>query len=321
VQAALKDVMIIIITEDQFMVACLSRFSQIPSIEKEDAMPLSLPPPAKKVILITGCSSGIGLDAAIRFKHMGWQVLATCRKPEDCAKLKQKGFESFVLDYEDKATINAAFDDAMTRSRGRIDVLFNNGAYGIPCATEDLPTEALRQIFEANFFGWHHLTRLVLPVMLAAGGGRIIQNSSVLGFAALQMRGAYNSTKFALEGLTDTMRIELAGTGIHIVLVEPGPIRTKIRENSYKQFKKWITWRGTRLETFYEKTMIPHLEQKNPKRDRFELNPDAVTDAVVHAAVSRRPKIRYRITAATTLMMVMKRLLTSRRFDWLARRF
>ena len=262
----------------------------------------------KHVILITGCSSGIGYDTALRFKEMGWQVLATCRNAKD-------------VDYEDEATIQSGFDEAMRRSGGRIDVLFNNGAYGIPCAVEDLPTDALRQIFEANFFGWHTLTRLVTPVMIAQGHGRIIQNSSVLGFAGLKMRGAYNATKFALEGLTDTMRIELAGTGVDLVLVEPGPIRTKIRENSYMQFKKWITWKGTRQEKMYKAVLIPRLKAVNPPKDRFELMPDAVTDAVVHAATAERPRIRYRITTATKAMAILKRITTSRGFDRIAQKY
>ena len=276
---------------------------------------------AKKTILITGCSSGIGYDSALRFKEMGWQVLATCRKAEDVKRLQQEGFESFIIDYEDEATIHQGFDEAMKRADGKIDVLFNNGAYGIPCAVEDLPTDALRQIFEANFFGWHTLTRLVTPSMIARGNGRIIQNSSVLGFAGLKMRGAYNATKFALEGLTDTMRIELDGTGVELVLVEPGPIRTKIRENSYGQFKKWITWKGTRQEKMYKQILIPRLEAVNPPKDRFELMPDAVTDAVVHAATAEQPRIRYRITTATKAMAILKRITTSRGFDRIAKKY
>lgn len=275
----------------------------------------------KHVILITGCSSGIGYDTALRFKQMGWQVLATCRNAKDVKRLEKEGLESFIIDYEDEATIQSGFDEAMKRSGGRIDVLFNNGAYGIPCAVEDLPTDALRQIFEANFFGWHTLTRLVTPVMIAQGHGRIIQNSSVLGFAGLKMRGAYNATKFALEGLTDTMRIELAGTGVDLVLVEPGPIRTKIRENSYMQFKKWITWKGTRQEKMYKAVLIPRLKAVNPPKDRFELMPDAVTDAVVHAATAERPRIRYRITTATKAMAILKRITTSRGFDRIAQKY
>lgn len=274
-----------------------------------------------KTILITGSSTGIGYDSAHRFKQMGWRVLATCRKAEDCARLEKEGLESFIIDYEDEASIHGGFNEAMARSGGQLDVLFNNGAYAIPSAVEDLPTDALRQIFEANFFGWHTLTRLVIPVMVAQGHGRIIQNSSVLGFTGLKMRGAYNATKFALEGLTDTMRAELTGTGIELALVEPGPIRTKIRENSRGQFKKWITWKGTRLETTYRDVLIPRLEAENPPRDRFELMPDAVTDAVVHAAISKQPRIRYRITLATKAMAVLKRITTSRAFDRIAQKY
>lgn len=252
---------------------------------------------------------------------MDWLVLATCRQEKDCAMLTQKGLISFQLDYEDDASIKAGFDLAMHHSKGRLDVLFNNGAYAIPGATEDIPTDALRQIFEANFFGWHTLTRLVTPVMIAQGHGRIIQNSSVLGFAGLKMRGAYNATKFALEGLTDTMRIELAGTGVDLVLVEPGPIRTKIRENSYMQFKKWITWKGTRQEKMYKAVLIPRLKAVNPPKDRFELMPDAVTNAVVHAATAERPRIRYRITTATKAMAILKRITTSRGFDRIAQKY
>lgn len=275
----------------------------------------------QKTILITGCSSGIGLDSARRFQDMGWLVLATCRKDEDCQRLREEGLTSFRLDYEDPASIQSGFDEAMRLSNGRIDVLFNNGAYAIPAALEDVPTEALRQIFEANFFGWHSLTRLVLPVMFRQGHGRIIQNSSVLGFAAMRMRGAYNATKFAIEGLTDTMRLELAGSGVEMILVEPGPIRTRIRENGYINFKRWITWQGTRLEEVYEKALIPRLSAIDPPRDPFELMPDAVTDAVVHAATAKRPRLRYRITMATKIMALIKRVTTSRGFDRITKRY
>jgi len=273
-----------------------------------------------KVILITGCSSGIGLDAALALNARGWRVFATCRNEKDCARLRDMGLESFRLDYEDTASIHESFAEAMKRSGGRLDALFNNGAYGIPGAVEDLPTGALRQIFEANFFGWHELTRLAIPVMHRQGGGRIVQNSSVLGFAALRMRGAYNATKFALEGLTDTMRLELTGTGIKVALIEPGPIRTKIRENSYPHFRQWIDWKGTRLENLYRDVLIPRLEAKNPPKDLFELMPDAVTHALIHALESPHPRIRYRVTTATKLMGLLKRLLSSRGFDLLASR-
>lgn len=283
--------------------------------------PQQTPTDNRPVILITGSSSGIGLDSARFFHQKGWHVIATCRKPKDVESMRAEGMTSFVLDYEDQASLDAVIPTLKTLTNGRVDVLFNNGAYGIPALVEDLPTPALRQIFEANLFGWHELTRQILPLMHAQGKGRIIQNSSVLGFAAMRVRGAYNATKFALEGLTDTMRIELANTNIHLILVEPGPIRTKIRENAYLQFQKWINWKDTKNISFYEKALIPRLSDPDPKKDLFELMPDAVTRAVWHAATASRPRIRYRITNATKIMAVAKRILSSRLMDRFAGRF
>ena len=273
-------------------------------------------------ILITGCSSGIGLDAARTLSQRGWRVFASCRNKADVARMTDEfGLESVLIDYEDQDTIEAGFQEVLAATGGRLDALFNNGAYAIPGAVEDLPTAALRQIFEANFFGWHHLTRLALPVMRAQGHGRILQNSSVLGFAALRYRGAYNATKFALEGLTDTIRLETDHPHIHFSLIEPGPIRTKIRENSVPHFQKWITVKGSAHEQLYEKALIPRLTAINPPKDMFELEADAVTKDVIHALEAPRPRIRYRITTATKLMMIAKRLLSSRQMDKLAHRF
>jgi NAD(P)-dependent dehydrogenase (short-subunit alcohol dehydrogenase family) len=273
------------------------------------------------VILITGSSSGIGLDTARYFAKKGWHVIATCRKAADVKRMQKEGLSSFQLDYEDQASLDAVVPRLQKLTGGRIDVLFNNGAYAVPCLTEDLPTPALRQIFEANFFGWHDLTRQILPLMFAAGKGRIIHNSSVLGFAAMRARGAYNATKFALEGLTDTMRQEIAGTNIDLILVQPGPIRTRIRQNAHIQFKKWISWKDSRNPDFYTKGLIPRLSVENPEKDLFELMPDAVTRAVWHAATARRPKLRYRITWATKIMAVAKRILSTRLMDRFASRF
>ena len=276
----------------------------------------------KKTILITGCSSGIGLDCAIHLQKRGWQVLATCRKQVDCERLiSEFGLLSFVIDYEKPETITTGVQTALKHADGRIDAVFNNGAYAIPGAVEDVPVEAMRAIFEANFFGWHALNRLIIPHMRAQGGGRILQNSSVLGFAAMRYRGAYNATKFAIEGLTDTMRMELAGSGVEMILIEPGPIRTKIRENSYPHFQKWITVKGTAHEGFYRKALIPRLTAVNPKKDMFELEAEAVTKAVLHALESPKPRLRYRITWATSFMMIFKRLMPTRLMDKIARRF
>ncbi len=274
-----------------------------------------------RTILITGCSSGIGYTCAHGLKVRGWNVVASCRRPADVERLKEEGLQCVLIDYEDEPSIHAGFEEALTLTDGRLDVLFNNGAYGIPAMTEDIPTDALRQIFEANFFGWHTLACRAIPIMREAGAGRIVQNSSVLGFAALRTRGAYNATKFALEGLSDTLRLELHGTGIDVILIEPGPVTSKIRENARGQFEKWIApiadhspWAD-----FYETTLKQRLYEDTGK-DRFELGPEAVLRKLVHAIESGRPKPRYYVTTPTYMAGTLKRLLPTRWLDAVLRR-
>lgn len=272
---------------------------------------------ARRSILITGCSSGIGYASACILQERGWQVFATCRKEADCLRLEGEGLRSFRLDYEDPPSIEAGFAQALEEAKGRLDAVFNNGAYGIPGAVEDLPTEALRAIFEANFFGWHDLARRALPVMRAQGHGRLIQNSSVLGFVTLKWRGAYNATKHAVEGLSDTLRLELRGTPIHVILIEPGPIDTKIRINSYPQFQKWIDWRNSPNEAQYRAAVIPRLQAKSIKTP-FELQPEAVVVKLIHALEARHPRPRYYVTTPTYFMGAARRLLSTRLMDRLA---
>ncbi|GMG82849.1 SDR family NAD(P)-dependent oxidoreductase [Paralimibaculum aggregatum] len=269
----------------------------------------------RRSVLITGCSSGIGHHAAHALKARGWRVFASCRKAEDCARLEAEGLESPRLDYTDPASIAAALDAVTGATGGRLDALFNNGAYASPGAVEDMPTEAFREIFETNFFGWHELTRRVLPVMRAQGHGRILQNSSVLGFAALKMRGAYISTKFALEGYTDTLRLELAGTPIHVMLLEPGPIRTRIRENARPHYRRWIDAANSPWAELYATVLEPRLFEENPPPDRFELSCAATTAKIVHALESRRPRPRYPVTTPTYAAGLLKRALPTRWLD------
>jgi NAD(P)-dependent dehydrogenase (short-subunit alcohol dehydrogenase family) len=273
----------------------------------------------KRSILITGCSSGIGYAAAHELAGRGWQVFATCRKEEDCDRLAAEGLTSFRLDYEVPPTISTAFARSLALTGGRLDAVFNNGAYAIPGAVEDLPTEALVAIFQANFFGWHELVRLALPVMRRQGHGRIVQNSSVLGFTALTGRGAYVATKFALEGLTDTLRLELRGSPIHVVLIEPGPIDTKFRINANLQFKTWIDWQNSVHREVYETKMIPRLEAEHVPTP-FELPPAAVIAKLIHALEAPRPRPRYYVTFPTHLMGLARRLLPTRLMDLLAAR-
>lgn len=266
-------------------------------------------------ILITGCSSGIGLDAARTLQARGWQVLATCRKESDCEALRKTGLDSFVLDYANSESIRQAVATAVQKTHSRLDAVFNNGAFAIPGRVEDLPRDALRDIFETNLFGQFELINAVLPLMRQNKQGRIINNSSVLGFAAMPFRGAYNATKFAMEGLSDTLRLELADTPIEVILIEPGPITTRIRQNSIAPFERYINWKASASRSAYETQLIPRLYQTSKEKDRFELAPSAVTEKLVHALESKRPRARYYVTTPTHIAGVLKRILSTRLLD------
>jgi NAD(P)-dependent dehydrogenase (short-subunit alcohol dehydrogenase family) len=267
----------------------------------------------EKTILITGCSSGIGLCVARGLLGRGYRVFATARKPADVETLNTEGFESLLLDLDDPHSITAAVGEILTRTNGRLDALFNNGAYGQPGAVEDLSREVLRAQFETNLFGWHQLTNLVLPVMRRQGHGRIIYNSSVLGFVAMRYRGAYNASKYALEGLADTLRLELAATNIHIALIEPGPISSRFRANAFAAYQRNIDPANSAHREHYLQ-MEKRLTTMGPAVP-FTLPPEAVLKKVIHALESPRPKARYYVTFPTYLFAFLKRILTDRVMD------
>ena len=269
-------------------------------------------------ILITGCSSGIGLATARYLKERGYRVFAAARKEADRRSLTHEGFEAVLIDLNDTQSIRMGLDEVLAATGGCLDALFNNAAYGQPGAVEDLSLEALRTQFEPNFFGTHELTRLVIPVMRRQGHGRIIQNSSVLGFVAMPLRGAYNASKFALEGLTDTLRLELRGSGIHVVLIEPGPIESRFRETAQKQFYIHVGMDGSFHEKAYQKSEEGMGTQEKPVA--FSRPPEAVAQAVLRALEDRRPKARYRVTFPTHLFAVLKRVLPDRALDWILSR-
>jgi NAD(P)-dependent dehydrogenase (short-subunit alcohol dehydrogenase family) len=267
-----------------------------------------------KPILITGCSSGIGLCSAQGLKARGYRVFATARKPDDVAKLKADGFEAWRLDLADSGSIREAVGQVLEATGGELYGLFNNGAYGQGGAVEDLRREVLREQFETNVFGTHELTNLVIPVMRKQGTGRIIQNSSVLGFMALKYRGAYTASKYALEGLSDTLRLELAGSGVFVSLIEPGPILSRFRENSLAMYKKHIDAAHSVHREGYLAAET-RLQQEGAAVP-FTLGPEAVLSKVVHALEARQPKIRYRVTKPVYVFAALKRLLPDAAMDW-----
>ncbi|SON53818.1 Ribitol 2-dehydrogenase [Hartmannibacter diazotrophicus] len=265
-----------------------------------------------RVILITGASSGIGLAAATILAGRGWTVFATARQPEDIARLDSiDGVTGLFLDYTQPDSIRAVVEAVRAAGSGRIDALFNNGAYGQPGAVEDLTTDVLKRQFEANFFGWHELTRQVVPIMRAQGSGRIVQCSSILGFIALKYRGAYTASKHALEALTDTLRLELAGTGIEVSSIRPGPIATKFVPTSLKMFRANVDIDASPHAEIYRRRLA---RMERGGASRFKLPPEAVVDCLVHAVESSRPRPYYSVTTATKIMAVLKHLLPERAF-------
>lgn len=272
----------------------------------------------KKTILITGCSTGIGYTTATQLKLRGHRVITSARKQEDVDRLIQEGFESVRLDLADSQSIQEAIDHIIVLTNGKLDALFNNGAFGQPGAVEDLSRDVLRDQFETNFFGTHELTNLVIPLMRKQNSGRIIYNSSVLGLVAMTYRGAYNASKFALEGLADTLRLELHGTGIHLSIIEPGPIMSDFRKNAFILYQKNINI----SKSFHQKTylnMEARLQKEGPAVP-FTLPAEAVSEKVIHALESKRPKLRYYVTFPTYLFAFLKRVLPISWLDALLRK-
>jgi len=269
--------------------------------------------PDNKAILITGCSSGIGLCVAEGLQQRGYRVFATVRKPEDVEKLRNKGLESLQLDLDDSVSIQTAVDQILEQTSGALYGLFNNGAYGQPGAVEDLSRKTIRSQFETNLFGTMELTNRVIPIMRNQGYGRIIQNSSVLGFVTMAYRGAYNASKYALEGLTDTLRLELAGSGVYVSLIEPGPITSRFRANARLMFHRNINTEHSIHHTIY--TAMERRLTKPGASVPFTLPPKAVLKKVIHALESNRPKVRYYVTFPTWLFATLKRLLPHSTLD------
>ncbi len=271
-----------------------------------------------RTILITGCSSGIGYTCAHGLKARGHRVFASARKPEDVDRLRAEELEALQLDLSDPGSIRTAVNAVLEATGGGLDALFNNGAYGQPGAVEDLSRAALREQFETNLFGTVELTNAVLPAMRRQRSGRIVQNSSVLGLVAMPYRGAYNASKFALEGISDTLRQELRGSGIFVSLIEPGPIASRFRANGHQAFLKHIDKAHSAHRAQYD-AMEARLTRPGPVAP-FTLPPEAVLEKLVHALESRRPRERYPVTVPTHLFGWAKRLLPTRALDWIALR-
>lgn len=268
---------------------------------------------AMRPVLITGCSSGIGHCAALSLHRLGYPVVASARRAEDVAALHAQGLEAVRLDLDDESSIDEGLAEALECTGGRLYGLFNNGGFGQPGAVEDVPTQALRDQFQTLVFGWHHLTRQVIPLMRKQGEGRIVQNSSVLGFAVMPYRGAYSGAKFAIEGLSDALRLELAGSNVFVSLIEPGPILSRFRANALVRLRDQIPLETSHHADQY-RAALARLQTEGPAQP-FTLGPEAVVERLVHALEARRPKARYFVTFPTYLFWYLKRVLPQSALD------
>jgi NAD(P)-dependent dehydrogenase (short-subunit alcohol dehydrogenase family) len=270
--------------------------------------------PASRSVLITGCSSGIGYACALGLARRGWRVIASARHLADLERLRTQGLTAVQLDLDDPESIRKGLAEALTLTGGTLDALFNNGAYGQPGAVEDLSRDTLRAQLETNLLGCHDLTCRVIPLMRRQGQGRIVHNSSLLGFVGMPYRGAYVASKFALEGLTDTLRMELRGSGIQVALIEPGPILSRFRENAHRAFRQRIDAEASVHRDAYRRAEV-RLLKEGPAQP-FTLAPEAVLAKLIHALESPRPKARYPVTLPSHLLLWLRRILSTRAMDW-----
>lgn len=269
--------------------------------------------PAPRTVLVTGCSSGIGRAAADLLRARGWRVFAGVRRPADQATLAAAGFEAVLIDLDSSASIHLGLAHVLAATGGRLDALVSNAAWGQPGAVEDLSRDALRRQFESNLFGTVELANLVIPVMRAQRSGRLVFVSSILGVVAMPLRGAYNASKFALEGLVDTLRMELRGTGIEVALINPGAIETRFREHALEAADRELDAERSAFAERYAR--LRAINSAPGGRTRGSLPPSAVAERIRHALESGSPRLRYFVTGHAKALAVLKRLLPARWID------
>ena len=265
-----------------------------------------------QIIFITGCSSGIGLEAAKTLTKRGHQVIASCRSLDDVKKIQNLGIEAIQMDVNQEQSITNGFKTLLSLTNGHLDVLINNAGYGQAGALEDVSSEALAAQFNTNVFGLMSLTRLAIPIMRQQGAGRIINMSSVLGFIGMPFRGAYNASKYAVEGLSDTLRLELKSAGIKVITIEPGPIESRFRERVI-EYSLLLNIDQSYFKPQYKRMLSEYQNQKKPSA--FTKKPDSVCHKLIHAIESKHPKPKYLVTFPTYLFMILKRVLSTKLLD------
>lgn len=272
------------------------------------------PPLQHRSVLITGCSSGIGLTTASLLRSHGWRVIASARKAEDVARLKQDGFEALQLDVADEASVTAAAAETLKRLDGKLGALINNAGFGQAGAVEDIARATLRYQFEVNVFGLQDLTNRLLPAMRQAAAGRIIHVSSVLGRVVLPMYGSYCASKHAVEALADAQRVELRGTGVGVILVEPGPITTEFRRTAARMVRENINSAGTDYSAYYEREVERRINLSKPE-SKMAKPPEAVARVIERALTSLNPRARYPVTLPAHVAPMLRKLMPDTWYD------
>jgi NAD(P)-dependent dehydrogenase (short-subunit alcohol dehydrogenase family) len=272
----------------------------------------------RPTVLITGCSSGIGEAAAHLLKARGWRVFATARRTLDVHRLERAGLEAMQLDLNDSLSITVAVDQVMEAADGRIDALVNNAAFALPGAVEDLSRAAMRAQFESNVFGTIELTNKILPLMREKGAGRIVMISSILGLVSMPWRGAYSASKAALEAFTDTLRMELHDSGLHVVTINPGAVQTRFRESALGNARRYINLTTSIHADAYARLERAHVGSEGGQRG--SVTPAAVMRRLVRALESPRPRRRYYVTTPAYVLSFLRRVLPMGLLDRLLRR-
>ena len=267
-----------------------------------------------RAVLVTGCSSGIGAATALRLHRAGHVVYASARRTEDLAELAAAGIATVQLDVTDEASMQAGVK-RVADERGAVEILVNNAGYGVMGVVEEVPLANVRAQFETNVFGAVRLIQLVLPGMRARQWGRIINVSSILGRAAVPGGAIYDASKYALEGVSDALRLEVPRFGIHTTLIEPGPVRTGFAapavagmagdSATYGEFRE-------RLAAWYGTVYGP---DRPNLLGRFTVDADAVAAVIERAIRARRPRARYPVGVPARGLLSLRRLLPDRMFD------
>lgn len=282
-----------------------------------------MPDRSRHHLLITGCSSGIGYTAAKELAARGYQVIASARQQADVDNLRREGIAAIRLDLADSGSIAAAVAEVERRCNGRLYGVINNGAFAVPGAVEDLSREAMRVQFETNVFGTIELTNALLPLLENSvpeknGAARIVMVNSILGLVAMPWRGAYNASKFALEGFAQTLRLELAGRNIRVVILNPGPITSKFRLNAQREAEQHIDLSGSRHREQY--TRLQKEREREDGKLPFSLPPEAVVRVMIKALESPRPAARYLVTGPAHCLYWLDWLLPETLLDRILRR-